>query len=357
MKKIKLNVSKFTWLSLLYWALFFIPIAFISNFVIYATLVILSGLAYIPYRMFIKQQENVDIYKGMNSKEVIKKEFKPALAAFLMFLGIIMMANIFAVPKIQNIYNTVSNMSIKNHAEKVLELTSLKIYINEKEGKSYSFYKISGAGSTEFVDTDNLIQFEDSELPLRYGNFYKMDGYEIAFSTYKNELFTEALFKIPYNNSEYLVKAYLPQENSLTLLTKAGFKNALNVNFKDGTTSNMYINKETKEIAISDNDIVIVSKYAETPYNKEDYFSYRYDIFNNQVSDKTLVQNNITVSLLDTYSDISNDIKRVTFYIESSEDESYTYSEIVEIIFAEVSYVFRTGIVNTTNIESITRAQ
>ena len=355
MKNIK--ISKMTLLTLLYWVVFLIPISLINNFTIYATLIILSCLAYIPYRIFLNQQENPEIYKGMETGKVVKKEIKPTLVAFFVFLGVLMLVNSIVIPEVKEVGENISHISIKNSSEKVVELTNLEIYIDEDENKAYSFYKMNGNGGRTFMDVEHIIPADESEISERYGEFHLVNDYEIAFATHKNQLYTEALFKVLLNNKTYIVKSYLPQENALNLLSKTGFKEALNIKFKDGSLKDIYINRDSKEIALSDNNIVITSKYAETPYNKEDYFSYRYDIFNNYTKDKTIVQNNITVSLLNTYSEISDDIKRVTFYLETSEDSSYTYSEVIEIIFAEVSYVFRTGIIDATNIESISRAK
>jgi len=329
----------------------------VENFAIYSTLIILSCLAYIPYRIFLNQQENPEIYKDQETGVVVKKEIKPTITAFLIFLGVLMITNSVFVPQIKSIVTSIQYTSIKNTSEKVVDLKSLDIYIDEDNQKAYSFYKIDGTNGKTFMDVEHLISEDNSEIKERYGEFHLINDYEIAFATHKNQLYTEALFKVILNNKTYLIKSYLPQENALSLLTKAGFKEALNIKFKDGTVKDIYINKNSKEIALSDDNVVITSKYAETPYNKEDYFSYRYDIFNNYVKDKTMIQNNINVSLLNTYSGISDDIKRVTFYLETSEDSKYIYTEIVEIIFAEVSYVFRTGIIDVTNIESINRAE
>lgn len=353
----KINISKNTLFSLFYWLVFLIPIVLVKNFMIYSTLLILSCLSYIPYRIFLNQQENPEIYKGKETGMVIKKEIKPTITAFIIFLGVLMITNSIIVPQVKSIGTSIHYASIKNSSEKVVDLKSLDIYIDEDNQKAYSFYKIDGTNGKTFMDVEHLISAEDSEMNERYGEFHLINDYEIAFATHKNQLYTEALFKVILNNKTYLVKSYLPQENALSLLTKAGFKEALNIKFKDGNTKDVYINRETKEIALSDDSVIITSKYAETPYNKEDYFSYRYDIFNNYVKDRTMVQNNITVSLLNTYSEISDDVKRVTFYLETSEDSKYVYSEVVEIIFAEVSYVFRTGIIDVTNIESIVRAE
>ena len=134
------------------------------------------------------------------------------------------------------------------------------------------------------------------------------------------------------------------------------FKEALNLEFKDGSVQNIYINQDSQEIAISNNDIIITEKYVETPYNIEDYFSYRYDIFNNSNPDKTMLVKDKTVSMINTYYDISDDIQRVTFYLECTEDYSKIYSEVVEIIFKETAYVFRTGVIDTSNIKSVSRA-
>jgi len=353
----KINIPKITLFSLLYWLLFLIPIVLVENFAIYSTLIILSCLAYIPYRIFLNQQENPEIYKDQETGVVVKKEIKPTITAFLIFLGVLMITNSVFVPQIKSIVTSIQYTSIKNTSEKVVDLKSLDIYIDEDNQKAYSFYKIDGTNGKTFMDVEHLISEDNSEIKERYGEFHLINDYEIAFATHKNQLYTEALFKVILNNKTYLIKSYLPQENALSLLTKAGFKEALNIKFKDGTVKDIYINKNSKEIALSDDNVVITSKYAETPYNKEDYFSYRYDIFNNYVKDKTMIQNNINVSLLNTYSGISDDIKRVTFYLETSEDSKYIYTEIVEIIFAEVSYVFRTGIIDVTNIESINRAE
>lgn len=305
--------------------------------------------------MFLSINRNPEKYKNKTSWEAVKKEIFPSLSAFLVFLGVIMLFNLILVPKISNLATAIKHNSIQANLEKVVDLKNLDIYIDEKNNKAYSFYKIQGGSGTEYLDIDNLTPFETSELPLRYGEFHKIENYEVAFSTHKSQLYTEGLFKVYKNNKAYLIKSYIPQENALFLLKSANFKEALNLIYKDGHSNNLYINQDTNEIAILSNDVIVSSKYAETPYDKEDYFTYRNDVFNNTVKDLTRINKNISVSLLNTYHNISEDIKRVTFYAEGTED--YTYSEIIEIIFDKTSYVFRTGIMDISNLDYIKRAE
>lgn len=353
--KIKSFLTLHNFLILLYWLIFALVFIFAKTFIVYATSMVLALLAYLPYKIFLNKQNNKDYYKDMSTNAVIKKEAKPTLVAFLIFLGIFSVFNSILMPQIDKVGTAIKYMSTRSSAVKVVDLKNLEIYIDEENRKSYSFYKINGTAGIEYLDTDNLILSKDTELPERFGAFNKIEDYEVAFATYKTELYTEGLFKIKYKDNEYIVKAYIPQENCLSLLTKSGFKDAVQIKFKDGTIQHFYINQTTKEIAISNDDIVVVSPYAETPYNKDDYFSYRYDIFNNVVPDKTMVNPNINVAFLNTYTDISSDIKRVTFYSEGNQEEMI-YSEVIEIVFAETAYVFRSDIINVANILSVTRA-
>lgn len=356
MSKISKYVDKYNLLSFIYWAIFFVPVVLIENYLIYSTLIIISVMGYIPYKIFLNKKKDVEMYKDKSTGEVIKKELPSVFVVFLVFLGVLMLFNSIALPQMNRFSNFISNTTTKTHSEKVLELENLEIYVDNKDKKVYSFYKMNGSLGIEYMDTENLILFEDSEMPTRYGSFYKIDNYELAFATHRNQLYTEGLFKFNYNGKEYVTKAYIPQENALSLLTKTGFKEALNLEFKDGSVQNIYINQDSQEIAISNNDIIITEKYVETPYNIEDYFSYRYDIFNNSNPDKTMLVKDKTVSMINTYYDISDDIQRVTFYLECTEDYSKIYSEVVEIIFKETAYVFRTGVIDTSNIKSVSRA-
>ena len=354
MQKIK-NMDKKTLLYLLYWVVVSIPVLAIKNFAFYATILIVSAMAFLPYRIFVNRMENDKYYDGLRKNQVIKTELKSTILCFIIFLGFCSIFNSVVKPELYKLSASIHNSSIKSSATEVLNLKNLKIYVDEKENKSYVFYKMNGSGSIEMVDEDNLISPENSEIKERFGEFHELENYKIAFATHKNQLYTEGLFQVSLGDNEYLVKAYIPQENALNLLANTGFKEALILNFNDGSHKNLYINRDSKEIAISDNNVVITEKYAETPYDKEDYFSYRYDIFKSLVEDNTLIQNDITINMLNTYSGISKDIKRVTFYAESN--DSYTYNEVVEIIFDELAYVFRTGIIDVGNLDNIVCAE
>lgn len=354
-KKLKELLYNPTALIVFYWAVVLIACLLLERFsAVYTTIIVIALLAYIPYKMrvdMIVQKEN---YKMANAKDVLKAEIKPTIKVFLIFAGALMILQVLFLPKLSNISISIKNNFAQAKQEKVLHIKNLDIYINEARGKSYVYYKMNGSSGTEFVDEDNLILADNSEMPLRYGKFYDLGDYEVAFATYKNSIFTEGLFKVTKGDNKYLIKAYIPQENALNLLKECGFKKALDFTFTDDSVQEIYINQTSKEIALLSNNIIITSEYVETPYDKGDYFTYRYDIYRNQLNDPTLVNDDISITMINTYPEVSSDITRVTFYVEGTED--LNYSEIVEIIFDSVSYVFRTGTIDIGNLKSITRA-
>jgi hypothetical protein len=305
--------------------------------------------------MFVNKLDNPNYYDGFTTKKVIKKEWKPTLKCFIIFLGLLLLFNNTIVPTFSEIKVSIQNSIEKSKHEKVLDIKNLEIYIDIDENKYYSFYKMNGSTSIELVDENNLITADASELKERFGTFYKIDNYEIAFPTHKTQLLSEALFKINHNGTEYIIKSYIPQENTLELLAKSGFKEALSLNTDGTTVRKIYINNTSKEIAITENDFAITEKFIETPYNKEDYFSYRYDIFKSELLDNTFLPVDITVTTYNSFGSISSDITRVTFYSEGTEEKEYT--GVMEIIFDKVAYVSRIPLMNFEEIDSIVRAQ
>ena len=335
--------NRTTLLLTVYWVFVFVALVIIKKYSLFASTLLISSLLYIPYRMFV-----------VDTKD-LKDNVKKSILTIIIFLGVFNIYSLTIKNNIQTYIDSPELFTYKFNLPKVVSMKNFNIHIDENNEKAYIYYKVNGVFGRKFIEVDNLVEADKSEYPIRYGEFHKIDeNIEIAFPTYKNELSTEYLFKVTHNNREYILKAFVPFENCFSLIKKANFKQILNINTIDNKEQVIYLNIDSKEVIISDGEVAVSSKYFETPYDKNDYFSYRYEIFKNNIIDDSKITKNVDVSLMETYHDISNDIKRVTFYSEGTE-QNVMYG-ICEIIFEDFAYVFRTGIIDTEIIQSITRA-
>lgn len=339
-----LSENKSKTFLILYWVFVFIFMTIVNTYSLRSSSFLIAIAAYVPYRMLV--------YNDKNLKQNIKK----TIFTVILFSGILNIYSLAVENHIESFIKSPEMFTKKIISDKVISLDNLNIYINEKDRKVYIYYKVNGFFGTKYTEIDNLVESKDSEYSLRYGDFHKLnENVEIAFPTYKNEFSTEYLFKVKNEGKQYIFKSFVPFENCLSLIKKAEFKQTLNINLSNDEKQSVYINPSSKELIISDGKVAVSSKYIEVPYDKEDYFTYRYEMFQNNVNDDSKITKNLEVTLLNTYSDISTDITRVTFYSEGTE-QSIMYG-VGEIIFDKFAYVFRTGIIDVDSIISITRPQ
>jgi len=329
--------------SALYWMFVFVALISIKKYILFVPVFLMSMLLYIPYRMIVFKSKN------------IKGNVKKSIIAMILFAGVFNLYSLTIKNHVDAIIKSPQSITYKTDSSKIVSMKNLNIYLNEKNEKIYIYYKVNGFFGKSYSEIDNLVVSDKSEYSSRFGTFHKLNStLEIAFPTYKNELSTEYLFKVKNNKKEYIFKAFIPFENCLDLIKNAGFKQTLNINLTGNLTQSIYLNNTSKEIIICDNKVAVSSTYTEVPYDKSDYFAYRYEMFKNNSKDDSKTTSDINITLLKTYSELSTDVKRITFYSEGT-DQSIMYG-MGEIIFDKVAYVFRTGIINTDSILSIKRA-
>lgn len=284
-----------------------------------------------------------------------KHVFGKTFLMFILFSGVYALC-IYAIFPFFTDFSFHDNIGVKFSSDKIVDMKNLDIYVDKNNKKVYEFYSNGHFGDPVIKEKYDLIEKKNSELSLKYGKFYNYsDNVKFAFPSNMTILDTNYLFQVNLNGKEYEFTSIVPLKNTQELLSKAGFKKIVNINNVNHGTKTVLLNQTSKEAALLYDNRTVVQPYVDVPYSKTDEFVYRYKAFNEKIKTPTVADNNqdLTITMIKTFSDVSKDVKRVTFYTEGiSNSPYYTF---IELIFDNHAIVFKTPYFDPNNIGNVKR--